>query len=80
MRSCDQVSITGCHVDLCLRGLRIQDCGTAEKASLIEGNRTSRTLEAGIYLASGSYDGAAGCVNFKVCSNIVHEAFNNASS
>ena len=25
-------------------------------ASLIEGNRCSRTLEAGIYLASGSYD------------------------
>ena len=77
VRSCDQVSITGCHVDLCLRGLRIQDCGTAEKASLIEGNRISRSLESGVYLASGSYDGGSGCVNFKVSSNIVHESFNN---
>jgi hypothetical protein len=77
VRDCEQVHITGCHIDHCARGLRIQDCGSLDKASLIEGNRTSRTLESGIYLAAVSYDGASGCQNIKVTGNHVHDSMNN---
>ncbi|MAD46761.1 MAG: hypothetical protein CMH98_17340 [Oceanospirillaceae bacterium] len=77
IRSCDQVHVTDCVVDRCARGLRIQDCGNAATVSLVSQNRTSRTLESGVYLAAGSYTNSDGCVNFMVSGNIVHEAYNN---
>jgi parallel beta-helix repeat protein len=77
IRTIGRVHVSNCTVDHCARGLRIQDCGLAENCSIVSGNRISRTLESGIYLAAGSYTGSDGCVNFKICNNIVHEAFNN---
>jgi hypothetical protein len=72
----EQVHVTGCHVEHTLRGLRFQDCGSLDKASLVEGNRINRTLESGIYLASSS-TGAKGSVNFKISGNMLSDTFNN---
>ena len=77
IRSCTAVHVTDCSVDLCARGLRIQDCGSETTVSIVSNNRISRTLESAIYLAAGSYTGTDGCVNFKVSSNNVNGTMNN---
>ena len=76
-RDCDQVQIQDNTVRYCLRGLRVQDCGTDATASIISNNVTYRTLESGVYLASGTYKGDGGCKNIQVVGNQVQEAFNN---
>jgi parallel beta-helix repeat protein len=77
IRSVVQVRIQQCEAVYCARGLRIQDCGATNYPSVIQGCRIYRTLEAGIYLASGSYDGAGGCRHFKISGNHVRETSNN---
>ena len=73
IQNCPDVIIVSCFVDYCLRGLRIQDCARG----LVQNNYTYRTLESGIYLASGTYDGAGGSNNFQVMDNVIEEANNN---
>ena len=41
IRSCGAVHVQGCSVDLCARGLRIQDCGSTSAVSIVSGNRSS---------------------------------------
>ena len=77
IRSVAEVQIRDCTADYCLRGLRVQDCGTEDTASIITGNRVYRCLESGIYLAAGSYNGSSGCINVQIVGNQVHEVFNN---
>lgn len=76
IRSVEEVIVQNCEVEYCLRGLRIQDCGSTQKTSIVQNNKIFRTLESGIYLASGSY-AYKGCENFMVSNNQVTEAFNN---
>ena len=77
IRSCTTVTVQGCSVDYCARGLRIQDCGSSATASIVSGNKVYRTLESAIYLAAGSYTGSDGCTNFQITSNNVFEPTNN---
>jgi len=77
IRSAGVVEVTNCQVDYCLRGLRIQDCGSTDQASIVANCRVYRCSEAGIYLAAGTYNGASGCNNFMVSSNTVFECYNN---
>ena len=77
IRNCEEVCIYNCEILLCARGLRIQDCGTTGKNSIVTGCKVYRTLESGIYLAAGSYNGTDGCENFLVSNNIVEDCFNN---
>jgi len=72
-----EATVTGCDISYCLRGLRIQDVGTAGSVSMISNNKVYRTLESGIYMASGTYDGNGGCVNVLVSNNEITEPFNN---
>ena len=77
IQSCFDVEVRDCLVEYCLRGLRVQDC----TRGIIQGNKTYRTLESGIYLAAGSYDGGLGfdgCKQFVVKDNVVEEAANNS--
>jgi len=76
-RNCGSVQIQDNTVRYCLRGLRVQDCGTDATASIISNNCIYRTLESGIYLAAGTYTGASGCRSVQVVGNQVQEAFNN---
>ena len=76
-RNCGSVQIQDNTVRYCLRGLRVQDCGTDATASIISNNCVYRTLESGIYLAAGTYTGASGCRSVQVVGNQVQEAFNN---
>jgi len=77
IRECTEVQIQDNTVRYCLRGLRVQDCGSDATASTISNNNCYRTLESSIYLASGSYSGSGGCRSINVVGNTVHEAFNN---
>ena len=77
LRDAAVVEVSNCQVDFCLRGLRIQDCGSTDQASIVTNCRVYRVQEAGIYLAAGTYNGASGCKNFMVSSNTVFECFNN---
>ena len=75
VRSCQDVKISNCRSSYCLRGFRIQDCTSGN----ISNCRLFKTLESGVYLASGTYTGAAGCTNFQinnvVCDSLFHSGF-----
>ena len=77
IRDVGQLQVADCEVEYCLRGLRIQDVGSLTTSSSITNCRTFRTSEAGIYLASGTYTGAGGCINMTISGCTVCEAFNN---
>lgn len=59
----------------CNRGLRI---GNSVKGGSVKRNQVQRTLQAGIYLSSSSYDGANGCRNFHVSDNQVINSCNGS--
>ena len=73
IRNASEVHIHDCMVEECLRGLRPQDCGKVR----IRRCKTERTVESGIYLSSGSYSAAQGCVDAVVEYCEVREAQNN---
>ena len=77
IRSCTEVQVQNCNVDLCARSLRIQDSGSDAKVSIVSGNRISRCLESGVYCSAGSYTGTDGCINFKISGNNVNGCLNN---
>ena len=77
IRDVGQLQMADCEVEYCLRGLRVQDVGSLTTSSSITNCRTFRTSEAGIYLASGTYTGAEGCINLTISGCTVCESFNN---
>ena len=78
IRDIGQLTMRDCEVEYCLRGLRLQDVGSAETSSLVSNCRVFRSLEASFYAASSSYDGANGCINLTFTGCYSYEAFNNA--
>jgi hypothetical protein len=77
IRECDQVHVDSCIVDYNLRGLRLQNCGSANNVSQISNNKIYRNLESGIYLAATNYNNTDGCQNIMVCNNKIFECYNN---
>ena len=77
IRDVARVRIRDCKAEYCARGLRIQDCGTADAPSTVQGCEIFRCLESGIYLAAGTYTGTTGCKHFKISNNIVRQCYNN---
>ena len=73
VRSCADVRIDNCRSSYCLRGFRIQDCSGGALTNL----RGYKLLESFIYLASGSYNGAAayGSSNFYISSCVADTIF-----
>ena len=77
IRECSEIQVSNCIVSFNLRGLRLQNCGTASNVSHVSNNKVYKNLESGIYLASTNYNGTDGCQNVMVCNNKVFECFNN---
>ena len=77
LREIQHVEVTNCEAFYNLRGMRLQNCGSLDKASIVSGNLIYRNLESEIYLASTSYTGTDGCINVLVSNNKVLESFNN---
>ena len=77
IRDVGQLQMADCEVEYSLRGLRLQNVGSLNTSSSVTNCRTFRTLESGIYLASGSYTGLQGCINLAISGCTVCEAFNN---
>ena len=77
IRTVARVRLRDCRAEYCLRGFRIQDCGSVDEPSSVQGCEVYRCLESGIYLAAGTYTGASGCNHFKVSGNTVRQCFNN---
>ena len=76
-RTIGEVAIHNCEVSYCARGLRLQDCGSDNRASIVTGCRVYRTLEAAIYCAATSYTGSDGCTNMLITGNQILEPSNN---
>ena len=72
-----KVFVRNCTVYRSARGLRIQDC---QVGGIVEGNFVQETYESGIYLASGSYDGAeaSGCRHITIQNNHLLGCANNS--
>ena len=51
LRGSGHIEVQNCRVEQCARGLRVQDCGHAERTSMISNCMTYCTLESGIYAA-----------------------------
>jgi hypothetical protein len=77
IRECDQVNVSNCLIDYNLRGLRLQNCGSANNVSQISNNKIYRNMESGIYLAATNYNNTDGCQNIMVSNNKIFESYNN---
>lgn len=77
-RTIGEVQIHSCKVEYCLRGLRLQDCGSAATASIVSNCSTFRTLESGLYCAASGYTQSSGCINLTISGCTVTESFNNS--
>ena len=74
IRNCQDVIIDNCSATKCMRGFRIQDCHRGK----VTNNVCDRIVDNAYYLASGPYNGTAGCNNFYVANNKSSKCFHNS--
>ena len=74
IKDCEDVIIDNCSATKCMRGFRLQDCARGK----ITNNVCDRIVDNAYYLASGNYNGTAGCNNFFVANNKSSKCFHNS--
>ena len=74
IKDCEDVIIDNCSATKCMRGFRLQDCHRGK----ITNNVCDRIVDNAYYLASGNYNGTAGCNNFYVANNKSSKCFHNS--